>query len=60
MAGLELGKLPLILAGPIVRRVTKDRVAVWIALRVHASVTLQVIDGNTPSNLRTSASTPTT
>ena len=60
MGGLELGKLPLILAGPIVRRVTKDRVAVWIALRVHASVTLQVIDGNTPSNLRTSASTPTT
>jgi len=33
MALLDLNKLPVILAGPIVRRVTKERVA----LRVHAT-----------------------
>lgn len=55
VAALDLEKLPFILAGPIVRRVTKDRVAVWIALRVSASVRVQVVDSTTPSSVRTSA-----
>jgi len=59
MAIPALNDLPFILAGPIVRRVTSKRAAVWIALRVPATVTLQVIPENAPASIKTSTPTPT-
>jgi hypothetical protein len=38
----QLPGLPLILAGPILRRVTDSSVTVWVALQKAANVTLQV------------------
>jgi hypothetical protein len=37
--------LPVVLAGPIVRRVAEDTVSVWIATRDHAEVELKVWSG---------------
>ena len=59
MAIPPLAQLPFILAGPIVRRVTSRRAAVWIALRVPATVTLQVMPRDAPGSTQTSAATPT-
>src|SRR3954451_19459890 len=38
--------LPLILAGPILRRVEPDRVAVWVAISQQVSVSLTLYGGN--------------
>lgn len=40
----SLGSKPLVLAGPILRRVTSGKVTVWLAMRVPATVTLTVVD----------------
>jgi hypothetical protein len=42
----RLATLPLVLAGPILRRVTPNSVTVWLALQQQASVTLTVTDNN--------------
>src|SRR5664280_237014 len=57
----RLPKLPLVLAGPILRQVTKDAVSVWVALQQSATVTLTVYDSDQPlrSTLMT-ANRPTT
>ena len=44
----RLKNLPLVLAGPILRQVTKDSVTVWIALKQSATVTLNVYDSDNP------------
>src|SRR6478672_516881 len=59
MAIPGLNDLPFILAGPIVRRVNSKRAAVWIALRVPATVTLQVMPQDAPGSIQSSAPTPT-
>src|SRR5438552_3849429 len=40
----RLSKIPLVLAGPILRQVTKNAVTVWIALQRAAPVTLKVFE----------------
>lgn len=40
--GVVMGQLPLVLAGPIVRRVEPRLVSVWVALREAATVTLDL------------------
>lgn len=40
----RLGGLPLILAGPILRRVEKDQVTVWVALKQQQTVRMDVFD----------------
>ncbi|WP_293902392.1 hypothetical protein [Phenylobacterium sp.] len=42
----RLAGLPLILAGPILRRVTESSVTVWVALKTPARVTLQIRSGD--------------
>lgn len=49
--------LPKVLAGPILRRVTKTRVAVWVVMRMPATITLNVFDSN--QQVRASGSTDT-
>jgi len=51
-------KLPLILAGPILRRVTDSSVTVWVALQKAANVTLQ-IKSATGANVGNPATAPT-
>jgi hypothetical protein len=46
---LNVTLLPLVLAGPIVRRVSKTKVAVWVALRSQGTVALEVILPANPS-----------
>jgi hypothetical protein len=46
---ITVGSLPQVLAGPIVRRVNKSNVAVWVALRNASSVTLEVIQPANPN-----------
>src|SRR6185503_721320 len=41
--------LPLVLAGPIVRRVTAENASVWIATRFPCTVTLELFDGASAS-----------
>jgi hypothetical protein len=40
----RLPNLPIVLAGPILRRVTPDSVTVWLALKEQKTVTLEVYD----------------
>ncbi|MGI4735253.1 MAG: hypothetical protein ACRYG7_08755 [Janthinobacterium lividum] len=40
----RLQTLPLVLAGPILRRVEKDNVSVWVALKEKRELTLEVYD----------------
>jgi hypothetical protein len=54
----RLTKLPLILAGPILRRVTDSSVTVWVALKNAANVTLQ-IKSATGANVGNPATAPT-
>jgi hypothetical protein len=54
----RLPNLPLILAGPILRRVTDSSVTVWAALQKAASVTLQ-IKSDTGVNVGNPATAPT-
>lgn len=42
----RINQLPLVLAGPIVRCVTKDAVTVWVALKDSKEVTLEIFDTN--------------
>jgi hypothetical protein len=42
----RLSSLPLILAGPILRRVTDKSVTVWVALQQSAKVTLEIRSGD--------------
>jgi hypothetical protein len=42
----RLTNLPLILAGPILRRVTDKSVTVWIVVRQSANVTLEIYSGD--------------
>lgn len=49
--------LPLVLAGPIVRRVTAESAAVWVATRFPCTVTLQLFRGST--SIGTGTPTPT-
>lgn len=44
----RLDFLPLVLAGPILRKVTPSSVTVWLALRAEASVTLTVQTSDAP------------
>jgi hypothetical protein len=54
----RLSTLPLVLAGPILRRVEKDSVSVWVALKEARTLTLTVYDdGN--QVIMTSAARPT-
>lgn len=46
---INVGALPQIVAGPIVRRVNRKNVAVWVALKSSASVTLEVIQPANPN-----------
>lgn len=50
--------LPLILAGPIVRRVTARSLSVWVALSEDADVTLSVWDKVVATGTDTSLYTP--
>jgi hypothetical protein len=45
----RIGQLPVVIAGPILRRVERDAVTVWVALKESRTVTLQVFssDGTT-------------
>ena len=42
----RLNSLPLVICGPILRRVIPNAVTVWVALREEATVTLTVYDGD--------------
>lgn len=42
----RLPHMPLVLAGPMLRQVTKESVTVWIALKTKADVTLIIYDGD--------------
>ena len=60
---MDLPPLPLVLAGPILRRVEKNLVSVWLALSEPREVTLSVWDGRveagTPLPLASGAATQT-
>jgi hypothetical protein len=43
----RISSLPLILAGPILRRVTPDLVSVWVATQTAQDILLTVHDGAT-------------
>lgn len=45
----RLNSLPLVICGPILRRVIPNAVTVWVALREEATVTLTVYDGDGPA-----------
>lgn len=55
---VDIASLPLVLAGPILRRVTNVEVNVWIALRDARDVTLQLFDAltSTPTGTATASS----
>jgi hypothetical protein len=46
----RLGSLPLVLAGPILRRVTPNAVTVWFAFSKPAKVSLRVFETGSPGN----------
>ncbi|KOG36756.1 MULTISPECIES: hypothetical protein [Streptomyces] len=45
LPALDVAALPLVLAGPIVRRVDRNTVTVWLALKAPRKVTLDVHEG---------------
>ena len=55
---VDIASLPLVLAGPILRRVTNVEVNVWLALRDARDVTLQLFDASTstPAGTATASS----
>src|SRR5277367_3001826 len=57
---IRLPGLPLLLAGPILRQVTKDQVTVWVALQRNATVTLKVFDNADPNNVLMTGTRTTT
>lgn len=46
--GSDLEGLPLIIAGPVLRRVEKDSVSVWVALRKQQKITLKIWEAGKP------------
>jgi hypothetical protein len=54
----SLNSLPLILAGPMVRRVEKDSVCIWLALKESAQIKLQIWEGHKNSSLDSPATLP--
>ncbi len=44
----RLVAVPLVLAGPMLRKVTESSVTVWLALKEHADVTLEISRGESP------------
>ncbi|MFJ1596542.1 peptidoglycan-binding protein [Streptomyces sp. NPDC088261] len=52
---LDFAALPLVLAGPVLRRVDSDSVTVWLALKEARKVTLDVFEG--ANGVRTPADT---
>src|SRR5258708_26271899 len=54
----RLQNLPLILAGPVLRRVTDQSVSVWVALKSAATVTLKIRMDDLTSGKEIAASTP--
>ena len=54
-SGLNATDWPLILAGPIVRRVEPRLACVWVALRAPCTVRLDIWDGLEPANTQKSA-----
>ncbi len=54
----RLGNLPLILAGPILRRVTDKSVTVWVAVRDSAEVTLEIYSGDPDARVKIVTSPP--
>jgi hypothetical protein len=55
---LNVDTLPVLLAGPILRRLTRTSVSVWAALSVADNVTLHVQQLNQPATEQTTAATP--
>ena len=55
----RLQGLPLILTGPILRRVTTKSVTVWVALKNAATVTLQISDAVAGTKVGNAATQPT-
>lgn len=53
-----LADLPIILAGPMVRRVEKDSVCIWLALKESAQIKLEIWEGYKNSSLETPAIQP--
>src|SRR5690349_18701148 len=53
LPSLDVAALPLVLAGPIVRRVDRGSVTVWLALKAPRKVTLDVYEGATGDLLPT-------
>lgn len=55
---VDIASLPLVLAGPILRRVTNVEVNVWIAMRDARDVTLQLFEASTstPAGTATASS----
>jgi hypothetical protein len=47
----RIAALPLVLSGPVLRRVDDDSVSVWVALSDARQVTLQVFDIESPSEI---------
>ena len=57
-APLDLGTLPVVLAGPILRRLTRGDVSVWVALGVDDDVTLHVRRSGAPATETQTTVTP--
>lgn len=53
----RISTLPLVIAGPILRRVTPDSVSVWVALKSQQTVTLKVYDSSNNEVISDSIST---
>jgi hypothetical protein len=53
----RLANLPLILAGPVLRRVTATSVTVWIAVRQAANVTLEIYSGDPGTRVKVGSGT---
>lgn len=44
----RLGDMPVVLAGPIVRRVTAEKATIWVATRFAVDATLELLQGGQP------------
>jgi hypothetical protein len=56
---LDLATLPAVLAGPVLRRLTRTDVSVWLALSRPDEVTLHVREAGAPATEVTATATPT-
>jgi hypothetical protein len=55
----RLSQVPLVIAGPMLRQVTKNSVTVWVALQQKTDVTLTVYDSDTDTPTRKTFGTAT-